>query len=106
MNNWRELKNWIGKLVKEGKTSSEQQSILNSVLLKMEDLEKEGRAHIGQHIVITARTNEHGFEIGQECVVVEWDEFDEEEDAEYGVEAIPAKGGEHWFIRHTDYRLA
>ncbi|KAA9007273.1 hypothetical protein F4V43_01955 [Paenibacillus spiritus] len=56
----------------------------------------------GTHIIITANTNSHEFEINQECVVVEWDWFSEE-DGEYGVEAMSVAGGEHWFVRHTDY---
>ncbi|MET3209694.1 UNVERIFIED_CONTAM: hypothetical protein ABIC26_002641 [Paenibacillus sp. PvR008] len=85
-------------------------SVVQQVLLEcIEEIRKLNNnfqdLKLGQHIIITGKTNSHEFEIGQECIVVEWDEFDGEEDGEYGVEAVPIEGGEHWFVRHTDYRV-
>lgn len=57
----------------------------------------------GTRIIITGNTNAHEFEINQECIVVAWDDFSEEEDGELGVEAVAIGGNEHWLVRHTDY---
>ena len=88
----------------KGEINLDQQLALNIVLHKMETLEKQDWASIGDHIVITDNTNSHEFEIGQECVVCPWDWFSEDEDRDAGVEASPVNGGEHWFVRHTDYK--
>jgi|GEM_PF-3953079 len=60
--------------------------------------------NLGKKIRITGNTNEHEFEIGQTVVIVEFEDFDPA-DAEYGVEAAPLNGGEHWFVRHGDYEF-
>ncbi|WP_436663570.1 hypothetical protein ACOALA_13600 [Alicyclobacillus acidoterrestris] len=59
-------------------------------------------AKVGDFVEITANTNEHGFNIGEVVVVVDWEEFEQEEQ---GLECVSVNGGEHWFVRHTDYRI-
>lgn len=63
------------------------------------------RQNIGKTIKITGNTNSHEFEIGQECVIVEWDNFSEEEDGDSGVEAMAVGDEERdtWLVKHSDY---
>ncbi|NUU54892.1 hypothetical protein HP548_12475 [Paenibacillus taichungensis] len=63
------------------------------------------RQNIGKTIIITRNTNSHEFEIGQECVIVEWDNFSEEVDGHSGVEAMAVGDVEcdTWYVLHSDY---
>lgn len=72
--------------------------------LREEDTMERTLPHIGDFVEIIANSNAHDFEIGQIVQVVEWQDFDPE-DAVVGVECAPVNGGEHWFVRHTDYRI-
>lgn len=104
MSNWKVLKEYIDAMVKENTNINfDQQLVLNNVLVKMESLEKETKASIGDKIEIIGNCNSHEFEIGQEVIVVEWNEFGDPEDVEYGVEASDGKNS--WFIRHEDYEV-
>jgi len=60
--------------------------------------------NVGKKIKITGNSNEHKFGLGDIVVIVDFEDFDLE-DAENGVEAASEEGGEHWFVRHTDYEL-
>jgi hypothetical protein len=68
----------------------------------LEDIEVKRHAKIGDRIRIQANTNEHGFEIGDTVIVIDWEDCDDE-DGEFGVEAKHLYGGDSWFVLHSDY---